>query len=85
MLIADLKVADLTVKELKILIKETVAEAMDSLLNTETTTDDPDEGLELRPEVVTQLRDALRRRQAGERGTPATAVAKELGIEWDEL
>lgn len=79
-----MKVADLTVEELELLIRNTVTDALQTLLDTDEYAD-PDEGLELRPEVVIQLREALKRRRSGERGTPASVVAKELGMDWDEL
>ena len=79
-----MQVANLTVEELKLLIRDTVAETLESFLNAEDVTD-PDEGLELRSEVVNQLCDAVKRREEGKRGTPAATVAKGLGIDWDEL
>lgn len=79
-----MQVTDLTVEELKLLIRSTVLEALESLLDPDSCVD-PDEGLELRPEVVRQLREALERKRSGERGIPASVVAKELGIDWDEL
>ena len=79
-----MQVTDLTVEELKLLIRNTVIEALESLLNAGNPVD-PDEGLDLRPEVIDQLREALERRRSGERGIPASVVAKEFGIDWDEL
>lgn len=80
----SMQVTDLTVEELKLLIQDTVTETLKSFLSSGDDTD-PDEGLQLRPEVVSQLQDALKRTQAGKRGTPASVVASELGIKWDEL
>ncbi len=79
-----MQVADLTVEELKLLIRNTVIEALESLLDTGSCVD-PDEGLELRPEIVSQLLEALERRRSGERGTPASVVAEKSGIDWDTL
>ena len=42
---------------------------------------DPDEGLELREEVVERLRQQQKRVAAGERGRPLEEVARELGLE----
>ncbi|WP_068814830.1 hypothetical protein [Phormidesmis priestleyi] len=69
-------IKDLTIEELKALIRETVLETLEELL------DDPDEGKEMRPEVKQQLIESMRRTQTGERGIPATEVAKKLGLTW---
>ena len=61
------KISDMTVKELKKLIKETVLEVID-----------PDYGLELRPEVEKEL---LESRKKKEKGIPLETVVKELGLE----
>lgn len=79
-----MQVTNLTVEELKNLIRDTVTETIESLL-TPSDGADPDDGLQLRPEVINQLRDALERKSSGERGTPAFAVASKLGLNWDEL
>ncbi|MBE9216211.1 hypothetical protein IQ247_26720 [Plectonema cf. radiosum LEGE 06105] len=71
-----MQVKDLTVEELKLLIQETVAETLHTLLS------DPDEGKQLKPQVKQQLLDSLERTQAGERGIPASEVAKKLGLAW---
>ncbi len=71
-----MQVKDLTVEELKLLIQETVAETLHTLLT------DPDEGKELKPEVKQQLLDSLKRTQAGERGVSAEEVARKLGLAW---
>ncbi|MEK6560043.1 MAG: hypothetical protein AABZ43_07855 [Planctomycetota bacterium] len=57
------KVGNMTVRELKKLIKDTVFEVMD-----------PDYGLELRPEVEKELRESLKQK---ENGIPLEMVAKE--------
>jgi len=59
--VKDKKVSDMTVKELKILIKDTVQELID-----------PDYGLELRPEVEEALRRSVKSRER----IPAEKVAK---------
>jgi hypothetical protein len=63
----DKKVSDMTVRELKKLIKDTVLEVID-----------PDYGLELRPEVEAELRESMK--QKG-KGIPLETVVKELGLE----
>ncbi|MBN3927157.1 MAG: hypothetical protein HWQ37_29510 [Nostoc sp. NMS4] len=71
-----MQVKDMTIEELKLLIQETVAETIQSLLV------DPDEGKQIKPEVKQQLLDSLQRTQSGERGIPAEEVAKNLGLTW---
>ncbi len=71
-----MQVKDMTIEELKLLIQETVAETIQSLLV------DPDEGKQIRPEVKQQLLDSLQRTQSGERGISAEEVAKNLGLSW---
>ena len=71
-----MQVKDLTIEELKLLIQETVAETIQSLLI------DPDEGRQLKLEVKEQLLDSLRRTQTGESGISAEEVAKKLGLNW---
>lgn len=61
------KVSDLTVGELKTLIRDIVKEAID-----------PDYGLELRPEVEKELMESL---QSKER-IPVEDVAEKLGLKW---
>lgn len=63
----DKKVGDMTVRELKKLIKDTVLEVID-----------PDYGLELRPEVEEELRGSMK---AKEKGIPLETVIEELGLE----
>ena len=61
------KISDMTVKELKKLIKDTVLEVID-----------PDYGLELRPEVEKELLESMKRKG---KGIPLETVVKELGLE----
>lgn len=72
-----MQVKDLTTEELKALIRETVMETLEDLL------DDPDEGKEIRPEIKQQLLESRQRRAAGERGIPAEEVAKRFGLTWE--
>lgn len=69
-------VKDLTLEELKTLIRETVLETLEEFL------EDPDEDQEMRPEVKQQLLDSMKRTQAGERGIPVAEVAEKLGLKW---
>lgn len=61
------KVGDMTVGELKTLIRNVVREAID-----------PDYGLELRPEIDKELEESL---QSKER-IPVEEVAEKLGLKW---
>ena len=74
-----MQVTDLTVEELKLLIQETVADTIQEILV------DPDQGRQVKPEFLAQLRQSLAKTQAGEKGKSAQAVMHELGIDWDEL
>jgi hypothetical protein len=74
--VKTMQVKELTVEELKLLIQETVAETIQSILL------DPDQDKELKPEVKQQLLDSLRRTEVGERGFSAEEVAKKLGLSW---
>jgi rRNA-processing protein FCF1 len=71
-----MQVKDLTTEELKALIRETVMETLEDLL------DDPDEGKEIRPEIKQQLLESLQRTRSGERGIPAEEVARKFGLNW---
>jgi hypothetical protein len=57
-------IADLTVEEFEALIGRAVEQKLLELLG------DPDEGLELRDEVVTRLQRSLEAEHAGQRGVP---------------
>ncbi len=61
------KVGDMTVRELKKLIKDTVLEVID-----------PDYGLELRPEIEKELQESMKSKER----IPVEDVAKELGLKW---
>ncbi|NEP63195.1 MAG: hypothetical protein F6K31_40865 [Symploca sp. SIO2G7] len=71
-----MQVKDMTVEELKALIRQTVAETLGEFI------DDPDSGLELKEEVRQQLIDSLKETEAGIRGVPAQEVARKLGLDW---
>lgn len=61
------KVGNMTIGELKTLIRNVVREAID-----------PDYGLELRPEIEKELKESL---QSKER-IPVEEVAEKLGLKW---
>jgi signal recognition particle GTPase len=65
--IEDKKVGDMTARELKSLIRDTIHELID-----------PDYGLELRPEIEEELRKSIKSKKR----TTAKKVASELGLEW---
>ncbi len=69
-----MQIKDMTVDELKALIRETVEETLEEFFA------DPDEGKEVTEEVKQQLLKSLKRRQAGERGIPAEEVYRKLGL-----
>ncbi len=79
-----MQVDSLTVEELKLLIIETVSEAFQSLL-IENDLIDPDLGKQIRPEFAAQLRETIYQAEKGKSNVSASAVAKELGFNWDEL
>ena len=63
----DRKVGDMTVREFKSLIRDSIHEVID-----------PDYGLELRPEVAASLRKSLKSKKR----TSVEKVAAELGLKW---
>jgi ABC-type glutathione transport system ATPase component len=65
--IEDKKVGDMTARELKSLIRDTIHELID-----------PVYGLELRPEIEEELRESLKSKKR----TSAEKVASELGLKW---
>lgn len=67
------KVSDLSVDELKALIKETLRAELEDMLG------DPDEGLELREDFKEDLRRAL---DSTEPRIPAEEVFAEFGMKW---
>ncbi|NJP10382.1 MAG: hypothetical protein HC866_13640 [Leptolyngbyaceae cyanobacterium RU_5_1] len=71
-----MQIKDLTIEELKALIRETVIETLEDFL------EDPDEGKEIRPEIKQQLLESRKRRATGQRGIPAEEVAKRFGLTW---
>jgi hypothetical protein len=69
-------VAELTIDELKILIKKVVTQTILEMF------DDPDEGLELREDIKARLHDSLAATRAGGETVPVQEVAAKLGLEW---
>ena len=66
--IEDKKITDLTASDLKTLIRDVFSELID-----------PDYGLELRPEMDKELREAMKQKEKGE-GLPLQEVKKRLGL-----
>ncbi|MCL4394935.1 MAG: hypothetical protein M1482_09075, partial [Chloroflexi bacterium] len=69
------KVGDMTVDELQMTITATVENTLAQWLG------DPDEGLELRPEIVERLKRQEQEYAAGQRGRSLDEVVKEMGLE----
>lgn len=67
-----MKVKELTIEQLKILIDEAVEDKLDEILG------DPDQGLELREEVIQRLK---AHRKARKPRIPMEQVAKKHGFE----
>jgi hypothetical protein len=65
-------VADLSIDELEALISATVQEILDEILG------DPDEGLEIRPEVIARIEKSRRNNTS----VTAEEAAKNLGLKW---
>jgi len=71
-----MKVKELTVEQLKTLIKEAIEEKLEEVIG------DPDLGLELREEIQERLRGSLAAMQSGEKGIPIDRVARQAGLDW---
>ena len=69
-------VADLTVEELKDLIRETVSQTIVEVLS------DPDKGMELQESIERRLECSLAMVQKDRETVPANQVAARLGLEW---
>lgn len=70
----DVSVTDLTVAELRTLIREVVTETITNLFT------DPDEGLELREEFAAELRRSLLRSAEEQETDSLEDVLRELGL-----
>ena len=66
--IEDKKITELTVSDLKSLIRDVLSDLID-----------PDYGLELRQEVEKELRESMKQKERGE-GLPLQEVKKRLGL-----
>lgn len=71
-----MQIKDLTTDELKALIRDTILETLQELLN------DPDSGKELKEEVKHRLSRSLKQTEAGDRGISAEEVATKMGLNW---
>ena len=69
-----MQIKDLSVEDFILLIQETVAETVKSLLI------DPDANQQLKPDVAQALIESLHQTQNGKRGVPVEEVAKRLGL-----
>ncbi len=69
-----MQVKDLTTDELRILIRETVVEALGDLLP------DPDEGMTVNEEFKQELLEIRKRRKTGIRGVSAEEAMNRLGL-----
>ncbi len=65
------KVNELTIDQLKALINELIEEKLEQLLN------DPDEGLEVREEIIDKLK---AQKSSGKKRIPMEQVAREFGL-----
>ena len=70
------KVADITVNELKKLIREEVKQTITEMFT------DPDDGVELRDEFRRELQCSLTEVEAGGKTRSAQEVAAKLGLDW---
>lgn len=70
------KVADLTVKEFKKLIRDTVKQSLKEIFT------DPDEGLELSEDIRVALQRSLAEIEGGGKTRPAADVGANLGLDW---
>ena len=70
------KVAELTIEELRQLIREEVQNTLLNLLA------DPDSGLELRDDIKTKLSQSLKAVATGQQLISGSTVAAKLGLEW---
>jgi len=69
-------VSELTVKELRDLIRTEVEQTVLEMLG------DPDEGLELREDIKSRLKRSLTHKKTEEKTINAQEVATKLGLEW---
>jgi hypothetical protein len=70
------KVSDLTIDELRNIIRETVRQTLAEMLV------DPDDGLVLQAGIEKALKQSIKAVKEGEMTYAAEDVAKKLGLEW---
>ena len=70
------KVADMTVDELRGVVRQTVEDTLIEMIG------NPDQGLELRDTIRQRLQRSIAARKAGAPLIPAEKVAEELGLRW---
>lgn len=70
------KIADLTVDEFRVLVREIVEHTLSEMLG------DPDEGAELREDFAEELQAALVAVEGSSKTVPARKVAERLGLTW---
>jgi len=73
---AQATVADLTIDEFKKIINDSIEQKLLELFA------DPDEGLELRDEIVARLDKSFKNTKIGVNTKSAKEVAESLGLEW---
>jgi hypothetical protein len=71
-----MRVEEMTVDELKILIRQTVEERLEEILG------DPDSGIELNDSVRERLRRLLEETQAGATGLSPDEMSRKTGLRW---
>jgi hypothetical protein len=69
-------IANMTVDEFRMLVREVVIQTLEELLG------DPDQGLELDDDLRLELEQSLAAVQAGEKTAPASVVAARLKLTW---
>ncbi|NHZ72547.1 MAG: hypothetical protein GWP17_05645 [Aquificales bacterium] len=70
------KVAELTIDEFRSLIQEVVTQTLSDWV------EDPDHGLDLKPDVEMRLRESLAEYKTSPSLPDAQSVADKLGLEW---
>jgi hypothetical protein len=73
---AQAKVGELTISELRELVREIIIQTLQEMLG------DPDKGLELRDDFVVELQRSLEAVEAGSKTEPVQEVAAKLGLTW---
>ncbi len=66
----------MTAEELKEIVEDAVERKLYEII------EDPDKGLNLKPQVRKRLRSTLKAERKGEKGISTAQVAKKLGLRW---